>query len=107
MMARGWWRAALDPLRLRELAGAGVYERGEQYFVAGRVATIDLFGETASATVRGVVEYKVKLWRRGQDLQWSCTCPFALEGAFCKHCVAVALAVQQGHLRQHPGQSNL
>lgn len=34
----------------------------------------------------------MKLWYEGEDIEYSCTCPFAADGWFCKHCVAVGLA---------------
>jgi hypothetical protein len=37
------------------------------------------------------VPYRVELWVEDGEPAWSCTCPAAEEGSFCKHCVAVAL----------------
>src|SRR5207247_1715606 len=46
------------------------------------------------ATVIGAAPYRVGLRRdRSGALTGSCTCPVGEEGAFCKHCVAVGLAV--------------
>jgi uncharacterized Zn finger protein len=89
----GWWRRALQAERLRVLAGAGVYARGEDYVAAGRVRRMKFDGARITAQVSGQqLFYTVRLWRRGDELQFSCDCPFAAEGAFCKHCVAVGLA---------------
>jgi uncharacterized Zn finger protein len=50
--------------------------------------------DSATATVIGAAPYRVRLRSdRAGALTWSCTCPVGEEGAFCKHCVAVALAV--------------
>ncbi len=44
------------------------------------------------ATVSGSEAYLVELRARGGKLRFSCSCPVGREGAFCKHCVAAALA---------------
>ena len=81
----------LSQQQIRELAGAGTFERGEQYASGGRVISLTVNGGMITALVQGTEVYEVKLWQRGKKLQYSCTCPFAVEGAFCKHCVAVTL----------------
>jgi uncharacterized Zn finger protein len=53
-------------------------------------------GERFRATVRGSVPYTVELWDDGGRPGWSCTCPYAEDGAFCKHGVAVALLLDAG-----------
>jgi hypothetical protein len=76
---------------LRELAGPRSFERGLRY--AGRVADLDITGTQVTATVSGTDEYEVILVPGAAGLQWGCSCPFGQEGFFCKHCVAVGLAV--------------
>lgn len=88
-----WWQRQLQPKQLRALAGAGSYARGERYYESERVTQIEFAGERFTAQVTGHQIYTVCLWRRGMALQFSCTCPFAAEGAFCKHCVAASLAI--------------
>jgi uncharacterized Zn finger protein len=44
------------------------------------------------AHVLGTRRYDVKLWVERGRLEYSCTCPVGIDGAFCKHCVAVGLA---------------
>jgi uncharacterized Zn finger protein len=77
---------------LLQLAGERSYERGERYFAEERVRALVLFAETLAATVEGTEDYRVKLWADRNSLGYSCDCPFADEGNFCKHCVAVGLA---------------
>lgn len=77
---------------VRSLSDSRSYERGLHYFAAGRVSRPLRSGSRIEARVRGGSEYSVSLWVKGDGLAYSCTCPHALEGAFCKHCVAVALA---------------
>ncbi|WP_428122656.1 SWIM zinc finger family protein [Candidatus Poriferisodalis sp.] len=43
--------------------------------------------------VRGTVPYIVELWTDNGEPRWSCTCPAAKDGSFCKHCVATALTL--------------
>jgi uncharacterized Zn finger protein len=33
------------------------------------------------------VPYNVELWVDDGEPTWSCTCPAAEDGSFCKHCV--------------------
>jgi uncharacterized Zn finger protein len=88
-----WWRRQLQPEQLRERAGTSSFLRGERYRDAGHVTQLEFDGERIMAQVVGHQIYTICLWRRGAALQFSCTCPFAVEGAFCKHCVAVGLTV--------------
>jgi uncharacterized Zn finger protein len=76
---------------LRGLAGPRSFERGLGY--AGRVADLDVSGTQVTATVSGTDDYEVILVPGAAGLQWDCSCPFGQEGFFCKHCVAVGLAV--------------
>ncbi len=81
----------LSALAITALAGTRVYPRGVGYHADGR-AELDAVGDRrVEATVRGSVPYVVQLWIESGELKWSCTCPYAEDGAFCKHCVAVAL----------------
>jgi SWIM zinc finger len=73
------------------LAGERVHGRGVRYFEEGRVVHEADGGDRVRALVKGTVPYVVELWVEGGGPAWSCTCPAAEEGAFCKHCVAVAL----------------
>jgi len=84
-------RRLLGPQQLRERAGKQVFERGQHYAASGRVASLAVADDTVTALVQGTQVYEVRLWLRGGELQYSCTCPFAAEGAFCKHCVTVGL----------------
>jgi uncharacterized Zn finger protein len=77
---------------LRTLAGATAYERGVAYFEAGKVSEFSREDETVIASVQGTQLYQVQLWIRAGRLQYTCDCPAAAEGAFCKHCVAVGIA---------------
>jgi len=77
---------------LRRLAGARSFQRGEDYFAAGQVASLVEHAGKLTATVQGTEDYRVTLSARGGVLDYDCTCPIGADGAFCKHCVAVGLA---------------
>lgn len=87
--------ALLDNLNrqmLFELAGERSFERGEDYFDEERVRSLVEFEGMLAATVEGTEDYRVKLWAESSGLGFTCECPYADEGNFCKHCVAVGLA---------------
>lgn len=79
---------------LRTLAGTTAYERGIAYVESGKVVLLSHLDETLIASVAGTQLYQVEMWIHAGRLQYTCNCPAAAEGAFCKHCVAV-LAVHQ------------
>jgi uncharacterized Zn finger protein len=79
-----------------DLAGQCVYERGVGYHAGGRVEPGDGSDQRMSAVVRGTIPYTVELWVERGRPAWSCTCPYAEDGAFCKHCVAVGLLFLEG-----------
>ncbi len=82
-----------------EMAGPRVYPRGVDYRADGRVERPVRMDQRVEATVRGTVPYAVALWVDGDEPGWSCTCPYAEDGLFCKHCVAVALTVVPEEIR--------
>jgi uncharacterized Zn finger protein len=79
---------------VERLAGERVHGRGRKYFEDGRVVHEADGAERVRAIVKGTVPYVVELWVDGGGPAWSCSCPAAEDGAFCKHCVAVALTLQ-------------
>ena len=83
---------ALDKATVVGLASAPSYERGLAYLEAGRVGSLRASAGRVGATVQGSEDYLVELRTKGKKLRFSCSCPVGREGAFCKHCVAVALA---------------
>ncbi len=73
------------------LASPRSFERGEEYLEEGRVGPLRTETGRLSATVEGNESYTVELHAKEGRLRFSCSCPVGLDGAFCKHCVAVAL----------------
>ena len=82
-----------DAATVVALAEPRVHERGEGYRRNGRVGPLTVRDGRLEATVRGTMPYVVELWTERGEPRWSCTCPAAEDGSFCKHCTAVALSM--------------
>jgi uncharacterized Zn finger protein len=92
-----------DPGALRAFAGERSFERGAGYAADGRVKRLKVGDAEASANVRGTQTYRVRLWLEDGEPMFSCTCPVAADGRFCKHCVAVGLVVADPLAATTPG----
>ncbi|MES0836645.1 SWIM zinc finger family protein [Nocardiopsis tropica] len=83
---------------LLELAGRKSYDRGASYVPAVQGLSTDR--ATVRGTVTGTHAYRVELTPGRSRMSWECDCPWAEEGNFCKHCVALGLvylsAVERG-----------
>ncbi len=77
---------------IRRLADAQSYQRGLDYASHGHVESLEDRSGSVDAFVRGNQDYTVTLTADDGVLDYSCDCPVGSDGAFCKHCVAVALA---------------
>ncbi|HEX7992595.1 MAG TPA: hypothetical protein VF506_01675, partial [Streptosporangiaceae bacterium] len=88
-------RPGLTEADLRAAAGERSFERGTGYLRA--VSGIEVVGSRVMATVSGSADYLVVLTLpdpvAGTRLRGGCGCPYGQEGFFCKHCVAVGLAL--------------
>ena len=82
-----------DAATVARLAGPRVYPRGARYVSDGRVEQAQVRDGRMEATVRGTMPYFVELWADGGRPRWSCSCPAAEDGSFCKHLVAAALSL--------------
>ena len=82
-----------DAATVVALAEPQVHVRGEGYRRNGRVGPLTVRDGRLEATVRGTMPYVVELWAERGEPRWSCTCPAAEDGSFCKHCTAVALSM--------------
>ncbi|WP_435191606.1 SWIM zinc finger family protein [Streptomyces sp. bgisy126] len=77
---------------LRALAGTRSFERGLGYLDA--VSGLEVGEDSVTAVVHGTDVYEVELTLGGDKaVSGWCDCPYGQEGNFCKHCVAVGLAV--------------
>jgi hypothetical protein len=90
-------RPPITEAALRAAAGERSFERGVSYVDA--VMGLETVGNQIMATVRGTGDYLVVLTLgeapAGAGLRGECGCPYGQEGFFCKHCVAVGLAVMR------------
>lgn len=78
---------------LKDYAGSRSFNLGKEYFESDCVFGLSEYGGKVAAKVSGTHDYQVKLRAEdGDELGYDCSCPFAEEGNFCKHCVAVGLA---------------
>ena len=83
-----------DAATVARLAGPRVYPRGAIYVRDGRVEQAQVRDDgRMGATVRGTMPYFVELWADRSRPRWTCTCPAAEDGSFCKHVVAAALSL--------------
>jgi uncharacterized Zn finger protein len=87
----------IDETLLIRLAGIGAFGRGLHFFEEGRVGNIESTEKSTSASVRDDHQYDVQLRHTHRMLEGACDCPDSDGIDFCKHCVAVALALQEGH----------
>lgn len=102
-------REAFSAEGLRKLGDPGTLARGAAYFRDGRVELGSVGPDRVEAIVRGTMPYRVALRAAGGRSAWWCDCPVGAEGRFCKHAVAVAVAVNpeaaeiEPHLRPAAG----
>ena len=82
-----------DVAALRALAGAKVFGRGEAYVAADAVQLLAVEKDRVLAQVAGSEDYRTRLSGRGKRIGGDCSCPAFNDWGFCKHMVAVALAV--------------
>jgi len=78
--------------RVRNWAGVRAYARGEAYFEEDLVSNLKEHKGRITAAVTGTHKYRVRLWEDDGTVDYDCDCPMGLQGDFCKHCVATALA---------------
>ncbi len=78
---------------MKKLAGATYYARGKAYFEDGLVNSIDENADEITASVQGTYDYEVRFCEEDGELGYECSCPLGQDYEFCKHCVAVGLAV--------------
>jgi uncharacterized Zn finger protein len=90
-----------DVAALRKLAGEQMFARGEDYHSGGAVQLLGLEPDRVFATVSE--NYTVTLTGAGSKFEGSCSCPAFAERRFCKHIVAVALAVNAPVIDEEPG----
>ncbi|MFD3676448.1 SWIM zinc finger domain-containing protein [Streptomyces sp. NPDC058613] len=82
----------LTEAKLRAVAGERSFERGLGY--VGAVSGVEVGDGWIRASVRGTERYEVELVPGGRGSPaGTCDCPYGQDGNFCKHLVALGLAV--------------
>lgn len=92
----------LDIPTVARLAGPRSFGRGRAYADEGAVGRLTVGDDRVSAAVQGTQAYRVELISAATGIEFRCTCPFGVEGAFCKHCVAVSLCWLEDRIPQAP-----
>ena len=96
-------RPRFDVGAVRELAGDKVFGRGEEYYRDGQVQILSIEPSRVLAQVAGSEDYRTTLTGRGKTIDGHCSCPAFTDWGFCKHMVAVALAVNATDDRESEG----
>ncbi|MEA2008188.1 MAG: SNF2-related protein, partial [Chloroflexota bacterium] len=91
---------------LRKRAGAQSYQRGMSYYRQNRVRLEDVSSDRVRARVLGTRLYWVNFWENEGQLEAMCTCPYAEQGHFCKHLVAVGLAAAERFPQSRPAHKS-
>jgi len=76
------------------LATQEIYQRGVEYYRHGRVRLVEVEPDMISANVRGTQDYSVTVYRNGNGIVTTCTCPY---DAACKHVIATLLKARDHH----------
>lgn len=83
----------------RDFFSSKIYKRGERYYEEGDVSDLKCTEKQITADVYGSDIYEVTIdLEDGQVEGMDCTCPYAEQGEYCKHMVAVLLAAEDENL---------
>lgn len=80
---------------IKKLSAPSNLRLGEEIFGKGEVELIQLTPIHASARVGGGQQRHVEFWAMPDGLDWKCTCTAKQKHIFCKHCVALGIALSQ------------
>jgi uncharacterized Zn finger protein len=92
---------------VRDFAGGKTFARGEGCFAAGQVTLLVIEPERVVAEVAGTEDYHTELLGSGEEIDGTCSCPAFENSGFCKHMVAVALAVNAAPSHPAAGEANM
>lgn len=84
----------------KDLFRRHILKRGENYFEEGAVAELKKTPGGYYAVVEGTEDYEVEIETEGDEIvEMYCTCPYADDGNYCKHMVAVLYKIDEenGH----------
>ena len=78
-----------------------ILARGRQYYREDRVSKICYTDGCYTASVEGTEWYEVCVYTNGDQIEkMTCTCPYAMDGSYCKHMAAVLFALEDGDEEQ-------
>lgn len=89
-------QACSNFLQEQQVLNTPALPRGQDYHAKGLVKVVQQDDLHAMALVAGTDDYTVALSADGGVLHTQCNCPVGRRDAYCKHVVAVALAVTLG-----------
>ncbi|MEO0899893.1 MAG: SWIM zinc finger family protein [Bacteroidota bacterium] len=89
---------------LRQFSTAEIFAKGQQYHEQGRIRNLTKRGQLYQAEVSGTSTYFSQILLERGEIQAYCTCPYEA-GHWCKHLVAVGLAIAQGEFEEKPSIS--
>ena len=85
----------LSDEKLKRLAGTSAFQRGYSYYKQDPQLVYKIKGSKVTANVSGNYAYQQQLTFALQGVDGHCSCPASENVDFCKHCVAVVLAVRE------------
>lgn len=80
---------------LSELAMPSNLRLGEEIFKSGGVELLSLDENHAAAKVSGGQRRRTEIEAKDDELKWKCSCLGKSSQVFCKHCVALAMAIEE------------
>ena len=81
-----------DESKIKQMADAHEFARGEEYVQRGRVRNLILEEGVYRAYVHRASYYLVKVWHDGSDVRTSCSCNYSKPG-ICRHTAAMMIAI--------------
>lgn len=91
-----------DADALEEMAGDVIFARGLGYFRDGLVEILSVEADKVTARVAGTHDYSTVISGSGDEIDGACSCPAFEREGFCKHMVALALAVNASDVPDTP-----
>ncbi len=79
--------------KIKKLSTPSNFHLGTDIFRKGEVELIEMTPLHASARVGGGQRRHVEFSAKSDGLDWKCSCTARQKHIFCKHCVALAIAI--------------
>jgi len=100
LLSRAAVRALARPANFRY--GEAIYKRGGVEFIRYETALVEgwVGGLAGSVAGGGSQRRRTRLFVQGKDLRWYCAGNPKNHQIFCKHCVALALAILREEVRR-------